>query len=223
MYRLLGCLVVLFCASVFGEHAPLDSPQTSTRPTAERIKPDSRCRYRADLDLTDEKALKKNNMECAIEIEVLRYTIARRLKIPASKINTSPYKEKVDENVKLLWNPDWSFIIRERARRMSRYSAGSGAEHNGFMGTEGAFASTFKDSKFSVQLKSENAWGNAWQGKGIEEIAYNLAEQPGVGWNHHPGHAENVFTDCDMIGIGVHIDDNGYVTSYVQFASKKQS
>ncbi len=197
-------LVVFLCSFVLYAHAS-------------KIVPDGRCRFPSTLNLNDATAVDKNNQECSIEWEVLRYTVARRMGIAATAMQAPENKLRLEEEMKRLWDPRFSYVIRQRSREM----VSMGDPHYNWYGTSSLFDSLFsKEVNYHVAVSAENAWPTNFQGKTVQEIAYNLAEQPGNGWNYHPGHAENVFTACDTIGVGVTISEGGYVTAYTQFASR---
>lgn len=187
---------------------------------------DPRCRYSSTLNLKDVRAVSDSNKECAIEWEALRYTVAKRLAIPYTEMWKEPFKTRVENEMNAKWNPLYSYYMRQRAKEMDWVTHPSYAHGGDYNGPTRKFNEN-KESKYTLNYPSENAWPNSSQGKTVDEIAFNLTETRAAagdgnpaGLNYHPGHAENVMSSCDIIGVGVKITGPDTVSSYFQFATK---
>lgn len=166
---------------------------------------DSRCLHASNFDFSSKAEIERFNKACEAEHEALRMANFQRTRngLPA-----------------LRYNAEMSYVIRYLASQPGY------AGHGNFPGNYNALYRQLFPKSRPITMVAENAWPEMFHGRTGREIGNSIQDgrfQAGDGhlggWNHHPGHAQNVLSQgVSELGIGVYINpQTGAAEAYEVF------
>lgn len=179
------------------------------------VRPDPRCLLSPDVKLSDYEAVRRENLKCDIEQEIIRRTNLRRAEENVRRAKMNPPLAPLPM---LTANREMSYIVRALAKlpytEHGHYHAGN---------PQRQYARVFPNKPLAFTY--ENAWPLTSQhGSDPKTIAWSMADHPATGWNRdahrYPAgsmsHESNVINPGSTdVGVGVDLqfDAKGNIVS----------